>query len=215
MGDYNFQPIFRYTSFASAIDVIKYNRLTILNPSTWPDQNDTRYLNAYKRKTGHKSLLALCLTCASETSHHWNMFASGSDGVRIVLNRHRLQQNVDQEPGTRMRDVKYVKINEVGDIGDRPEDWPFVKRHPYRGEEEVRIVWSDYDDGVAVKHVSLSSDTVTDLVLSPQIPVPLVDSIKELVKSVSANPDLRIYQSTLLSNQRWISSVEDVAWPNP
>lgn len=214
MGDYPFEPIFRYTSFASAIDIIKHNRLTLLSPATWSDQNDTRYLKAYQQVSGHNSLLALCLTAASETSHHWNMFASGHDGVRIVFNRYRLQEDIEREPGARMRDVEYVKINEMGDIGNRLDDWPFVKRHPYRGEEEVRIVWSAEADAVAAKHLALSENTISEFVLSPQIPAPLVKGIKELVKSVTRNPDLRIYQSTLQSNPRWISSVENVAWPD-
>lgn len=38
----------RFTSTASAIDVIKHKRLTLLNPDNWDDRNDALLIGRYK-----------------------------------------------------------------------------------------------------------------------------------------------------------------------
>jgi hypothetical protein len=86
--------VHRYTILASALDVLRNKRLVLVNPHKWPDQNDTAFIEQYRVARNFRSICALCLTEAAETSHHWTAFASGTDGVRIELYRDRLEEAV-------------------------------------------------------------------------------------------------------------------------
>lgn len=52
----------RYTDVLSLLDMLKHNRLSLLSPATWFDQNDTFGLKEYGKRLGDESVFALCMT---------------------------------------------------------------------------------------------------------------------------------------------------------
>jgi hypothetical protein len=64
VGDVHF---FRYTDLPSLIHILKNRQLTLLDPMTWDDKNDSSFVTLYREKCALESVLALCFTRASET----------------------------------------------------------------------------------------------------------------------------------------------------
>lgn len=60
----------RYTDLPSLIQILMNRELTLLDPSSWDDKNDSYFISTYKEKKQLQSVLALCFTKKSETYHH-------------------------------------------------------------------------------------------------------------------------------------------------
>src|SRR5215471_8920008 len=60
-------------------------RITLLDPETWDDKNDSHFLRLYRETNQLQSVLALCFSQHGETYHHWRVFASGASGICITL----------------------------------------------------------------------------------------------------------------------------------
>jgi hypothetical protein len=115
--------------------VLKHRQITLLDPATWDDTNDSYYLLKYKEKKHLKTVLALCLTKAEETYHHWKIFSHGSAGVCINFHRAKLTQALRSQPGVTVRHVKYRKVREARKRIKPPKlyDLPFLKRLAFVG----------------------------------------------------------------------------------
>ncbi len=81
----------RYTDLPGLIYVLRERKITLLDPQSCDDSNDSHYLTLYKQKKRLGSVLALCFTQASETYHRWRVFANGASGVCITFNRTALE----------------------------------------------------------------------------------------------------------------------------
>ena len=79
--------LYRYTNLAATIYMLRTRNITLLNPATWDDTNDFYFMSEYKRLKDAKSVLALCFAESEESYHHWRIFSSGSDGVRIEFDK--------------------------------------------------------------------------------------------------------------------------------
>jgi hypothetical protein len=77
----------RYTDIPALIYMLQKSEITLLDPASWDDKNDIFFLQQYKSKKELKTLLALCFTQASETFHHWKVFANGSSGYALPLSK--------------------------------------------------------------------------------------------------------------------------------
>jgi len=84
----------RYTNIPALIYLLRKRSITLLDPRSWTDSNDSYYLTLYRDKKSLKSVLALCFTEVNETYHHWSVFAAGSSGICIRFKRS--QRKLDQ-----------------------------------------------------------------------------------------------------------------------
>src|SRR5438046_2646856 len=84
----------RFTSLPILLDMLVKKHLTLLNPRTWEDRNDSFYLEQYRNKKNLKSILALCFASCPETFHHWKVFSSGSCGVCVEFDKNVLLASV-------------------------------------------------------------------------------------------------------------------------
>lgn len=196
--------VHRYTSLASALHVLRTSTLTLLSPDSWEDQNDRAFLRVYRERTKWKSVLALCLTSASETHHHWSIFAPGTDGVRLVLDRSNLIASVENDPSISWKKVQYRKISDLGENGPKIEELPFLKRYPYRQEEEERLLFRSVESDHEPYSLKLNARVVREVVLSPRLHPKLSDVIIQTVRDAS-DQKVKVYRSSLLQNDRWIS----------
>src|SRR6185437_17104819 len=80
----------RYTQLPALLYMLSEKKLTLLDPNSWDDKNDSYFLEQYKLKRKLKTVLALCFSMAQETYHHWSVFADGSAGVCIQFKRYGL-----------------------------------------------------------------------------------------------------------------------------
>lgn len=110
MGDIH---LFRYTDLPSLIHTLKNRQVTLLDPVTWDDKNDSSFVTLYREKSELASVLALCFTRSSETYHHWKIFAPTSSGVRVEFDEQELRNSIQGVPDLQLKEVEYVKISDV------------------------------------------------------------------------------------------------------
>lgn len=184
--------------------MLTYNELTLLDPSSWDDKNDSFYLAQYKEKRQLKSVLALCFTKSRETYHHWRVFANGSAGVCVTFKRSKLEASIKSISRLVLRDVKYLTVDEVKNARPTKTNLPFLKRFAFEPEREVRLLWDSKEEERSAMPVPFDLSAITRITLSPWLHPALSDEMKKILKSIDGCRGLGIYRSTLISNAEWM-----------
>lgn len=194
----------RYTNLASAIYVLKRRAVTLLSPALWDDRNDAYFMSQYKTQKSLQTLLALCFSEGPETYHHWRVFSHGSDGVRIEFDRGRLLAAFKGDRRVVARPVSYREIRTLKrDAASSIEDLPFLKRFPYRDEKEFRIVYRCDTEADETKSFPIALGAIARITLSPWMPLPLANEVRELLRAIDGCAKLKVSRSTLLENETW------------
>lgn len=171
---------------------------------TWDDKNDSSFVTLYREKCALKSVLALCFTRASETYHHWRVFAPTSSGVRITFDKKLLEPSILAVPCLQLKEVEYVKINDIRYSAVDRHRLPFLKRHPYSQESEVRLLWESSDEQRASFALPIDLKAIKKITISPWMHPELFKSVKFMLKSIDGCDSLKIYRTTLISNDEWL-----------
>lgn len=193
----------RYTNLPATLHILRNRCLTLLSPAAWDDRNDAHYMAEYQQRTGAASVLALCFTEADETYHHWRVFSSGSDGICISFAKDRLEAALKDDACIKMRRMRYLEINAAASKGLATREIPFVKRLPYQDECEYRILYTSPDPTGPARDVAVPLAAIDRISLSPWMPVPLADAVKQTIKAIPGCRDMKVYRSTLVDNGRW------------
>jgi hypothetical protein len=195
--------IHRYTSLASVIHLLKRGKITFLDPASWDDSNDAYFMAQYKAREKLKTVLALCFSEADETYHHWRVFSQGDSGVRMTFNKPALVSQF-KAAGFMSGRVNYKKINDATKA-PKPavQGLPFLKRFPYRDEQEFRIVYTNREKTLKACDVDIDLDCILELKLSPWMPEALRDSTRDILRAIVHPRKLRITRSQLVSYARW------------
>jgi hypothetical protein len=201
MGDSHF---FRYTDLPSLVHILTSRQLTLLNPLSWDDKNDSNFLTIYKEKRELTSVLALCFTRSAETYHHWRIFAPSSSGVRITLNEQLLRPSFAKIPGLQLGDMEYVKLEDMRRESPRLNRLPFLQRYPYQHESEVRLLWESATEKRDSFQVPIELGAIELITLSPWLHPSLTDSVKSLIKGINGCSSIAVHRTTLISNGEWL-----------
>ncbi|NTF51009.1 DUF2971 domain-containing protein [Rhizobium rhizogenes] len=193
----------RFTNLASTIHLLQTNRITLLPPDSWDDQNDRHFMDVYKKRKALKTLTALCLSQAPETYHHWRVFSPNSDGVCLLLNREKLLKAFDDKPGVRHHAVRYKEISRLPNLNPAIDELPFIKRYPYEPESEYRIICESSTRKDLASNFDLLLGTIEAVILSPWMPQALVTSVQSALRKINTTGRTSIYASTLISNSDW------------
>ncbi|OEE40736.1 DUF2971 domain-containing protein [Vibrio anguillarum] len=199
----------RYTDLTALIDILSKKRMVLLDPSTWDDQNDVHFMASYKEKMKLNTLLALCFTTKYETYHHWSVFAPNSSGVCIKYKMNELRNSFANVKGVKFQKVIYKQIKDLQSDELALSDVPFLKRYPYKDEEEYRAIYES-DVTESVKEIHFDVSIIDRVVLSPWLPQPLVDTVKTTIKGIDGCENLEVYRTTLLSNSNWKNTLEQL-----
>src|SRR6476646_8585501 len=182
----------RYTDIPALIYLLSERKLSLLNPESWDDSNDSHYLADYKQKKRLKTVLAACFTQADETYHHWRVFAGGSSGICITFHREALLKAVKRAHGLRSRSVKYLKLNEMRPMPLRVTNLPFLKRFAFEHENEFRIIFESRESELQHLDIPISLSCIDKITLSPWINLKLSSRLKKLLKAIEGCRDLDI-----------------------
>lgn len=193
----------RYTDIPSLIGMLTSGEMTLLEPATWDDKNDSYFLEQYKQKLGLSSVLALCFTRAPETYHHWRVFSPGPSGVCVWFHESEIKAAVKDVAGLRIKPVQYLTVKNVRHRTLSVTRMPFVKRMPFKPEQEVRIVWQSAVESLASLQVPFASSAIARITLSPWLHPSLADPLKDLLKTLPECRRYKIYRSTLVGNAEW------------
>ncbi len=193
----------RYTNLASLVSILKNKELTLLDPSTWEDKNDSHYLRQFAERKG-QSLYLLCFTSALETAHHWRAFSSGTDGVCIKIFAKPFKDYLNTIKEIVHREVQYKRINQVETEPITIDQLPFLKRHAFRDEVEYRVIYRKKAPSTLRTHaIPLDISLIKEIILSNSIHKSLRDPIVELLQGIDGCENIQISRSTLNENLRW------------
>lgn len=192
----------RYTDVPALIYLLRQRKITLLDPRTWDDKNDTHYLSIYKRKKSLKSVLCLCLTGASETFHHWRVYANGSSGVCIRFDRVKLVKALAKH-GLTVKAVRYLTLVDNRKNSLRLEDLPFSKRVGYIHENEFRVIYESTSIKKKTFDVAIPLSCINRITLSPWIHPTLKNELRKVIAEIVRPESLEVVRSTLISNKEW------------
>lgn len=202
----------RYTDVLALLDILKNNRLTLLSPETWFDQNDTFGLREYSKKMGEGSAYALCMTEEAETGHHWQLFAGTSHGVCIQFDRedfisflNNLRKPVLHGP------VKYMNLNEVKAMKPIETDiLPFLKRETFKDENEYRVIaWEMGLVAMESYAISMPASMIKKVTLGPRMPRMLAETLKDTAHLLAGCQDIAFAHSRVHNNESWRKAIID------
>lgn len=193
----------RYTDLPALVGILKEKKITLLDPRSWDDSNDSYYLKLYQEKKGLQSVLALCFTRASETYHHWRVFASGPSGVCISFRHDKLLDAVKGVPGLNAKAVRYLKLDQIRDRDLAIRDLPFLKRYAFGNEKEFRMIYESSAEGVPSLDIDIPLACIDRVTLSPWLHPKLSDHVKDVLRSVGGCSAIRFVRSTLIGNEEW------------
>ncbi len=192
----------RYTNLPALIYLLREQRITLLDPNTWEDKNDSHFLDLYREKKHLGSVLALCFTQATETYHHWRVFASGSAGVCITFKREQLIRSLKPIEGIRTGSVRYLRMGEISRRQPSTEELPFLKRYPFEPENEFRVILDSRQRREAFD-VLIPLSCIDRITLSPWLSATLASHVKSVLWNIRGCRELKIVRSTLISNEDW------------
>ena len=199
----------RYTDLTALIYMLRKRKLTLLDPSSWDDSNDSYYLTLYKEKRKLKSVLALCFTETDERYHYWRVFAPGASGVCIRFSRPRLAAAVRKHSGLQMKPVDYMRLDQMRGRKLKIEELPFLKRFAFQHESEVRMIYESATKKVRKLDIEIPLPCVDKITLSPWMHPSLSSYVKEVLRSIRGCHHLEIVRSTLIGSEEWKSLGED------
>src|SRR5882762_1657631 len=159
----------RYTDITALSYLLSNESITLLNPRTWDDRNDSYFLSLYKKKKKLASVLALCFAQAAETYHHWKVFAPGPAGVCIHFRREDLLEALGAYNGVRSDTVDYKTIDELTENQPGIDKLPFVKRIVFKDELEFRIIYESKKEKLPKRDFPVPRSAIEKVTLSPWI----------------------------------------------
>ncbi len=193
----------RYTNVPGLIYLLTHSAITLLDPNSWNDKNDSYYLSVYKSEKSLKTVLALCFTQTSERYHHWSVFAGGSSGVCITFKRDELIMAVDRVSGASYKSLKYLTLDAMRRKDIPLERLPFIKRYGFKDECEFRIVYESTRSSLLTKDIQIPLSSLEKIRFSPWIPKALATSMKKAISTINGCENLEISRSTLVDNAEW------------
>lgn len=203
----------KYTDLPALFKILHEHTITLLDPNTWDDSNDSHYLSQYKEKNSLKALLALCFSQAGETYHHWKVFSQGTAGACVVFNRPSLLLKLKDHPDVMAKEVKYLTIRKNRENTPRIDDLPFLKRLPFKPEKEFRVVYSHKTNDLKTYDIEIDLSCIQKISLSPWLHESLVPSTVKSIQLIKGCEKIKVYRSTLVSNEQWKSIGEQAKLP--
>jgi hypothetical protein len=102
------------------------------------------------------------------------------------------------------RPVRHLSLGQIRHGSLPAKDLPFLKRHPFQPEDEVRMHWGSKREERRTLPVPIDLGAISRITLSPWMHGSLADEVKGLLKPIPGCSGLRIYRSTQVGNAEWM-----------
>ena len=204
----------RYTDVLSLLDILHHNRLTLLSPTRWYDQNDALGLKAYSEKRGEGSVYALCLAEGYELAHHWQLFAGHGHGLCIQFEKERFLDHLNNyrfKSDLLFGPVTYCNLKQVRDFKPIPlEKLPFLKRDTFKAEEEYRVIAFEEQWLAGETYtIPMPANLIYRITLGPAMPDDLARTLKDIACSIKGCENIDFAKSRLVNNASWAKAISD------
>ena len=193
----------RYTTLPVLLDLLRRRKIVLHDPLSWEDRNDAEIILEYKKRKKIPKLFAVCFGIGHETIHHWKTYANGISGCCIEFDEKKLLASFQGIKEVRWGDVSYKKIEEVRGNTIDLNCIPFIKRWPYRYENEFRILWEGETNQNTID-IDIGLNSINKITLSQEMTDDVMTSIKDLLRKEMGGPPIKINMSTVYKNNRWI-----------
>ena len=193
----------RYTDIPALLHLLTAQQITLLDPKTWDDKNDSYFMSVYKDKKKLKTVLALCFSQSPETYHHWRVFSNGPAGVCVVFDRQALLRDLHKVGGVVTQAVDYLLLTQAKRRKFLVKDLPFLKRSGYKPENEFRAVYESPGKELAALPIPIQLSSIRSISLSPWMHSSLSDTTASAIRAINGCAKLRVSRSTLISNEQW------------
>jgi hypothetical protein len=193
----------RYTDLPALIGLLRKGTITLLDPATWDDTNDSYFLAVYKERRKCTTVLALCFAECNETYHHWRTFAGGAAGVCVIFRKAKLLTAIAKQTGVRAEAIRYLTLADIKNEDLQVSDLPFRKRYPFGDEEEFRVIYESCTDRASSLDIPIPLDCIERVILSPWMHMSLEGDVRSILRSIKGCSKLRVHRSTLVSNDEW------------
>lgn len=205
------EAIKKYTELPFALQILRTQKLVMVSPKKWDDQNDAFAINEYRRRGRHGSVLALCVTKAAQTHHHWRVFTHGASGACIHFHPEQFYLWAESQPGVMLKDVIYKSIGELSPSSIPLHQLPFIKRAAYEPENELRLIYSSPTKSLNTHALPFEASMIRRVVLNPWLPQPTVETLKELVASIPGCERIPVIRATIVESKEWQSKLKYAA----
>ncbi len=185
-------PLRRYTDLPALVYLLTEKKITLLDPRTWDDLNDSYYITLYREKKKLQSVLALCFTKTDETYHHWRVFGNGPSGVCITFNTRALKAAVTSLNGLRADRVRYRTLRGLRGETLETRELPFLKRYAFKPDREYRLLYESTKDSLTRLDIAIPLSCIERVALSPWLSVELTPCVKERLRSIPGCATLKI-----------------------
>jgi hypothetical protein len=195
----------RYTELPALLHLLAARKITLLDPRSWDDRNDSHYLEVYRKRQSLKAVLALCFTETTESYHHWRVFADGPSGVCIVFKGPELINAVKRQKGIRFGRVKYLTLETLRAKSNplATRHLPFRKRWAFAHEVEYRMIYDSPTKSISALDIVIPLSCIERVTLSPWLAEPLKPTLRDIVHSIPGCSSVKVARSTLISNDEW------------
>ncbi len=200
-----------FTQLPRILTWLEKESLILADPEKWEDQNDVEMIKEYKTVKGIKKLFAICFCNDAETIHHWKAYAKGPLGCCVEFDQEKLLKAIDKVSEIRKKSVQYKEIAKINSTKIKAGNLPFIKRWPYRFEQEFRVIWEGETDR-DIMEIKIPRNVIVKITLSPKLDDRLFKTIKEkLKKKPYYIPLKKINLSTVYKNDEWIGAFRKIA----
>lgn len=194
----------RYTELPALIHLLARKELTLVDPSSWDDKNDSYFLSLFKEKCHLASVLALCLTNGGETYHHWRVFTHGAAGVCIQFDAASLKAAISRVKDVQFEPIQYLTLPALKKQRLKKERLPFLKRKAFEPEREMRMLWRSESEVRRFLSIPIELTSIQRITISPWLNHSLATEIIQLVRTMPGCKSLKIFASTLIGNEDWM-----------
>ena len=196
----------RYTELPFVLQMLQLKEITLLNVNSWDDKNDAHYVECYKKKSKLKSVLAICLTEAPQTYHHWKIFSQGVSGACIYFKRPEFLKWLEDTDGLTGKEIIYKTIKKLGEEVKsgkiKVKDIPYIKRSAYQHEAEFRLIFES-EKIHKIKKFPFHISMIDKIVLNPWLPKFTVSSLKLLIAAIDGCENIPVFRATIVESDDW------------
>jgi hypothetical protein len=193
----------RYTELPYVLQSLTDKSIFLCNPEAWDDKNDSHYVKIYKEKKELKTVLAVCLTSAEQTYHHWRIFTHGSSGACIHFNKKKFHSWLSQQKDIAGREIIYKTLPTLQKNPPKLDELPFLKRSAYKHESELRLLFEHKTEIFPLKKVSFPIAIIERILINPWLPFETVKVLKAIINQIPGCDNIVVERATIINNEDW------------
>ncbi len=204
----------RYTELPYVLQALVTRKLTFQSPKSWDDKNDAYWMEQFRKKAGHGSVLAMCLSQTNPTYHHWRLFTHGASGAALYFKPTEFHSWLLKHPSLQGREVQYFLETQVSNDSVTLNDLPYTKRRAYEAEAEFRVILSSVRRNKKIATMDFDLSMVKQVVLNPWMPKETCNAVRHVIRRIEGCSEIPVRRATMVESDKWKTFALSVTSPS-